>query len=104
MIINSIGKDGIDHDTIESFGWDEVWYDYNIGSYDGYGALLARKGVQFVLFALDHCSCYCPEDALDMHGKKWEGFVELWARLSDGNRDCCKTVFEAAIKYKEEAT
>jgi hypothetical protein len=102
MIINSIGEDEIEHSFIESFEWDEVWYDYEIGSYDGGGALLARKGIHFILFDLAHCSCYGPEDALDMHGKKWEGFVELWGRLSEGNAEWCKTVFAAAKKYKKE--
>jgi hypothetical protein len=102
MIINSIGDD-IDHLAVESFDWDEVWYDYGMGYYDGGGALLARKGDQFTLFDLGHCSCYGPEDALDMHGKKWEGYDELWGRLSDGNRKCCETVFEAAKQYKKEA-
>jgi hypothetical protein len=102
MIINSIGTDEIDHDTVESFEWDEVWYDYESGYYDGGGAILARKGDQFVLFDLSHCSCNGPEDALDMYGKKWEGYDELWGRLSEGNRKCCGTVFVAAKKYKKE--
>jgi hypothetical protein len=103
MIINSIGEEEIDHDTVESFGWDEVWYDYEHGYYDGGGALLARKGIHFILFDLGHCSCYGPEDALTMESKKWEGYDELWGRLSEANRKCCITVFEAAKEYKKEA-
>jgi hypothetical protein len=37
-----------------------------------------------------------------MYGKKWEGYDELWGRLSEGNRKCCGTVFVAAKKYKKE--
>jgi hypothetical protein len=83
---------------LEDYGFDEVWYDYDPGYYDGSGALLARKGEGFVLFDISHCSCYGPEDTIDMSGKVWEDFEALWGRLTESNRECCKTVFEAARK------
>ena len=98
MIIHKVGDGDLFHESLKSYGWDEIWYDYNQGYYQGWGALLVRKDDKFVLFDIGHCSCYGPEDTIDMEGKVWEDFDKLWDRLSDGSKKCCMTVFEAARK------
>ena len=48
---------------IEAFSdADEVWYEYEYGSYEGYGYALLRKGDYYDLYDMGHCSCYGPTD------------------------------------------
>lgn len=41
---------------------DEVWYQYEYGSYEGYGYALLRKGEFYELYDMGHCSCYGPTE------------------------------------------
>lgn len=64
-------------DTIEKLGVDEIWYWYGTGSYEGAGQLLMRKGNEYSLHSMGHCSCYGPiESDLEFSGETLEEIVK----------------------------
>lgn len=82
MKVNNIGKMPDNYDRYFSIavldeydfknlpqGLDEIWYWYAIGSYEGAGELLMRKGDLYDTRSLGHCSCYGPLDGATFNGK-----------------------------------
>lgn len=63
--------------------FDEVWYWYVAGSYEGSGWLVARKGNKFGTANLGHCSCYGPDEAIFNLTLEYNSFEELKARHSE---------------------
>lgn len=43
---------------------DEIWYWYGKGCYEGAGQLIARRGDQYTIHSLNHCSCYGPVERI----------------------------------------
>lgn len=74
---------------------DEVWYWYAQGHYDGSGAILMRKGDEYDLGNLGHCSCDGPTASLGFQGTTFE---ELKKSLSTGLDEETKCLFEMAEK------
>ena len=59
---DSCSIDNYDIERIEKLNIDEIWYWYEQGSYEGSGQMLMRRGDQFDLHDMGHCSCYGPTD------------------------------------------
>ena len=49
-------------ESLERLGVDEAWYWYAAGSYEGMGQILIKKGDNYYLHEMGHCSCYGPLD------------------------------------------
>lgn len=63
-------------ETLKSFDFDEVWYSYSYGSYEGSGKLIARKEDLYDFHDMGHCSCYGAVDHLEFHGKPLFELIE----------------------------
>lgn len=50
---------------------DEVRYYYEYTSYDGRGLALLRRGTEFAIHDLGHCSCYGPTDYFSSNDVDW---------------------------------
>lgn len=49
-----------DIEYLQKLGIEEAWYWYATGSYEGSGQVLMRKGDEFDVHDMGHCSCYGP--------------------------------------------
>jgi hypothetical protein len=67
-------------DDLAPLELDEIWYWYWAGGYEGGGQLLMRRGDQYDIHDMGHCSCYGPTDSVDFVGQPLD---VLAARFSD---------------------
>lgn len=66
LIAVSTGEDSLDQSDFDRFAnFEEIFYHYTSGSYEGSGALLAVNGNETVIHNMGHCSCYGPTDEFD---------------------------------------
>lgn len=65
---------------LEELNLDEIWYWYAQGSYEGMGCLLMRRGDNYDMNDLSHCSCCGPTDRVDF--KDGKSLEELEASFS----------------------
>ena len=88
-----------DIEKLQGLGVDEIWYWYAVGSYEGDGEILMRKGTRFRIHDAGHCSCFGPTDYATFGDH--EGFdtlAELEATLSDDYGVEIKPLIAMAIK------
>ena len=64
-------------ETLKSLDFDEVWYSYSYGSYEGSGQLIARKGDLYDFHDMGHCSCYGAIDHLIFGGKPLPELIDI---------------------------
>lgn len=57
--------DSYDVERLKQESFDEVWYSYLSGSYEGSGQMIYRKGDLWGHHDMGHCSCYGPIDQLN---------------------------------------
>lgn len=69
-------------------GAEEAWYWYAQGSYEGSGQILLRKGKQYDLHDMGHCSCYGP---IEQWSPAWKSKTALVAQYKP-NADLWKEV------------
>lgn len=64
-----------DEELLERDGFEEAWYWYATGSYEGTGELIGRgTDGRWTVFSLGHCSCYGPIE--DRGTSKWYDTIE----------------------------
>lgn len=78
---------------VERNGAEECWYYYLSGDYEGSGLMLARKGNQYALHSLSHCSCYGPTERFNPH---WRELAELKTACSEKVQNEAAELFAAA--------
>jgi len=80
---------------------DEAWYWYKQGSYEGRGQILIRRGQQYMIHDLSHCSCYGPLDHLyEFIGKVLKELIESVSK--DAYENELKCLFDMALKAEKE--
>lgn len=67
-------------------GIDEIWYWYVVGSYEGAGQLLMRKGNDYGIHDMGHCSCYGPVDE--------SCFIAQYKSLTEIESKCSATAWK----------
>ena len=80
--------DGLDSE------FDEIWYFYAYGSYEGNGMMLIKKGELYDVHNMGHCSCYGPTDHINFSGKSLE---QLKASYSAEGFKEWSNLYEAAL-------
>ena len=80
-------------DYLKPLELDEIWYWYKAGSYEGNGQLLMRRGTEYDLEDMGHCSCNGPTELVSF---KENSFEELEASLTEGYMKLSKVLFDAA--------
>lgn len=72
---------------------DEVWYWYASAPYEGSGYVLMRRGEQYDLADLGHCSCYGPTDRISFTGYSLH---DLKKSLSEGTKEEAEYLIQMA--------
>lgn len=107
MLIHNLGKSPVEHhesyqsseldrydiERLEELGVEEVWYWYEQGSWEGDGQMLMRRGTDYSLHSMSHCSCYGPMENVKFTP---EPFDKLFASCSDGLMKQCLPLFAEA--------
>jgi hypothetical protein len=78
---------------LEELELDEIWYWYKASSYEGNGQLLMRRGVEYDLEDMGHCSCNGPTELATFKGNSFE---ELEASITEGYMKEVAVLFDAA--------
>jgi hypothetical protein len=81
-------------DNLNHFGFDEIWYYYAYGSYEGNGMMLMKKGNLYDAHNMGHCSCYGPLENINFSGKSLE---DLKASYSAEGFKEWSNLYEAAL-------
>jgi len=75
-------------------GVDEIWYWYSSAPYEGSGQLLARRGNEYALHDMGHCSCYGPCERFNFGSGRT--LKQIADSLSDEYMKECRPLLEAA--------
>ena len=91
----SIDKlDDYDVRQLAGLNLDEIWYWYSSAPYEGSGQLLMRRGNEYSLHDMGHCSCYGPTERANFHiGRTLKEIAES---LSGEYMVECNPLLEAA--------
>ena len=74
---------------------DEVRYYYAYSSWEGSGLALLRRGTQWCLYDLGHCSCYGPTYCYSEEDNEWfQSLKELWLTCSSERQTRVKPLLE----------
>lgn len=68
---------------LESLDFDEIWYSYTHGYYEGSGDMIVRKGDLFTHHDMGHCSCYGPTDRFSGNFLPWNDLIKMLKRNPD---------------------
>lgn len=84
--------DDYEFDILREAGFEEIWYWYGSGCYEGSGELIARKGNLYDIYDLGHCSCYGPVD--DIGNFNGVSLTELKDKMSKEYYEEVKELFD----------
>lgn len=88
-----------DLEDIEKMGVDEIWYYYGTAPYEGSGEILMRKGEEWDIESLSHCSCYGPTERLYFTGQE---LSDLRKNLSTEYSEQVNILFESVNNYDDK--